>query len=32
MNAYLDAFAATLGVPPAAPWIAGTWRVTRAVY
>ena len=27
MSACLDAFAATLGVPPA-PWIAGTSRVT----
>src|SRR6266446_7100960 len=31
MSACLDAFAATLGVP-AAPWIAGNWRVTCAVY
>src|ERR1700733_8078697 len=29
MNACLDAFAATLGVPP---WIAGDWRVTCAEY
>ena len=32
MSACLDAFAATFGVPPPAPWIAGTWRVTCAVY
>jgi hypothetical protein len=32
MSACLDAFAATLGVPAAAPWVAGDWRVTCAVY
>jgi hypothetical protein len=33
MTACLDAFAVTLGVPPAAaPWIAGDWRVTCAAY
>jgi hypothetical protein len=33
MIACLDAFAVTLGVPPAAaPWIAGNWRVTCAAY
>src|SRR6266849_4432898 len=32
ISACLDAFAATLGVPAAAPWIAGNWRVTCAAY
>src|SRR5580704_14380000 len=32
MSACLDAFAAILGVPAEAPWIAGNWRVTCAVY
>ena len=32
MSACLDVFAATPGVPVTAPWIAGNWRVTCAVY